>query len=71
MRPRRFMKNPAKLEIKLGLCDSCKPKLTVADILDDEGWREIERKFRGLRKKVPKRKLTKICWESLAGTPPA
>jgi hypothetical protein len=56
---------PAKSVVGLRICDDCRKKMTVADLVTDDGWTSICAAFtlRGFAR--PTRKLTKLDWERI------
>ena len=56
---------PAQAIVNLRICDTCRPKLTVADFVSDEGWVMICAGFRAQGKATPTRKLTKLTWQKI------
>lgn len=56
---------PARSVMGLRICDDCRRKMIVADLVTDDGWQTICAGFtlRGFAR--PTRKLTKLDWERI------
>ena len=54
---------PALVAFNLRVCDQCKAKLKVEDLVDDSGWIRLAGDFTSRGLAAPTRKLTKIRWE--------
>jgi len=59
---------PAKsLFHDLHLCEEHKNKTSLEDIMDDKGWKFIQRSFMKMGKMVPQRDLTELHFRLIPG----
>lgn len=47
----------------LRVCDQCKAKMTVKDLVDDSNWPDMVKTFTSRGYAAPNRKLTKLRWK--------
>jgi hypothetical protein len=56
---------PASAMMGLVVCEECRKKLTVGDVIGDEGWACLVKSFKALHKEPPKRELTVLLFKKL------
>ncbi len=56
----------AKVELgELATCDACKLTITLADLINDAGWKRIAGGFLSVGMAEPRREWTRLTWVSL------
>lgn len=56
---------PAIAAISLTVCNVCRHKIGLDDLITDEGWTMLCASFKAQGKVMPARKLTKIRWKEV------
>ncbi len=56
---------PALAVVNLRVCEQCRRKMKVMDLMTDEGWQMLCAPFEAQGKTMPTRKLTKIRWQQV------
>lgn len=56
---------PALFHIPVCICNECKPKTEIDDLMTDEGWKQLCEAIKGQGREKPTRKLTKIRWKEV------
>lgn len=61
--PKRFGAHPpARGEASIRLCDACRKKTKVEDLLTDEGFKQVCAAFKQIGSAMPDRSRTQIDW---------
>lgn len=58
--------NYVGVRFPLTVCDSCKAKITVLDLMDNRGWRQIVKKLRARGHTDPDRTSLQLDFEPIA-----
>lgn len=56
---------PVQVAMALRVCEHCRRKLTVDDLLTDDGWLIFCSQLHARGKLMPTRKLTKLTWQRI------
>jgi hypothetical protein len=65
LRVKGYQGAPVQVAMALRVCEYCRRKLTVDDLLTDDGWLIFCSQLHACGKLMPTRKLTKIHWEEI------
>ena len=63
--PARGTNREMRLDLKMRLCDECRERASVADLITDERWKSIERVFKQGGYVMPDRKRVRLEAESI------
>lgn len=56
---------PAEAWLGLEVCEQCRSKMTLSDVVCDGNWPHILAAFAGIGKALPRRELTKLVFKRL------